>query len=278
MSYKTILLHVDDAPSFKERMNVAAQLAQRHTAHLIGLAPTSVAILPIGDYMGGSTQLMAQIQSQLDETAQRAIESFEQTCRRMGLDSWEARLMKDSPVDSMLTSARYSDLIIVGQPGDGGGTDAAGAGFLEQVLLGAGRPVLMLPSRGSVQKVGERAIIAWDASREAARAVTDALPLLIAAHEVEVAVVNPNKARGQHGQEPGADVALFLARHGVKATVKQLVTNIDVANTLLSHIADTSADLLVMGGYGHSRVREWVLGGVTRTILGSMTVPVLMAH
>ncbi len=278
MTYKTILMHVDGAPSFKTRMEVAAKLAQRFQAHLIGLAPSGIAILPVGDYMGGSAPLMAQIQAQLDSAASSASADFDRQCKQLGIDAAEPRLMQSGPVDSMLVSARYVDLVLLGQPGDDRDPNAVGTGFVEQVLLGAGRPVLLIPSRGTPRSVGENIVVAWDASREAARAVTDALPFLNGAKRVEIAVVNAKKSYGLHGQEPGADIALFLARHGVAAEVKQLVTSIDVANTLLSHIADCGADMLVMGGYGHSRVREWVLGGVTRTILETMTVPVLMAH
>lgn len=278
MTYKTLLMHVDGAPSFDERFEVAARLAKRHDAHLVGLAPTGIAMLPVGDYMGGSAALMTQVQAQLDESANAAAKRFESLCQSHGVASHEVRLVKDSAVEAMLVHARYADLIVLSQAGDGGDMNTVGTGFIEQVLLGAGRPVLLIPSVGKVNTLGERIVLAWDASREAARAATDAMPLLVAASNVEVAVVNAGKSRGAHGQEPGADFALFLARHGARAEVRHLVSSIDVANTLLSHLVDSGADMLVMGGYGHSRVREWVLGGVTRTILGTMTAPVLMAH
>jgi len=122
-------------------------------------------------------------------------------------------------------------------------------------------------------------MIAWDAGRESARAVSDALPLLKRAKAVEVAVFNPERRRRDHGEQPGADVSLYLARHGVKVTVaQQSGADFEVGAQVLSRAADTAADLIVMGAYGHSRVRELVLGGVTRTILESMTVPVLMSH
>ncbi len=122
-------------------------------------------------------------------------------------------------------------------------------------------------------------MVAWDASREAARAVSDALPILERASSVAVVSVNPRSRDFGHGDVPGADIALHLARHGVKVDVQRIETrDLDVGNALLSHVASESADLLVMGGYGHSRLREMVLGGATRTILGEMTVPVLMSH
>jgi nucleotide-binding universal stress UspA family protein len=139
--------------------------------------------------------------------------------------------------------------------------------------------VLFHPYAGDFPTVGKRVLIAWDAGREAARAASDALPLLRRADAVEVAVFDPQRARRNHGAQPGADIALFLARHGVKVSVHtQSGAGYDVGAQILSRAADTSADLIVMGAYGHARVRELVLGGVTRTVLEAMTVPVLMSH
>ncbi len=122
-------------------------------------------------------------------------------------------------------------------------------------------------------------MVAWNASREAARAVRDAMPLLEQSQSVDLVTFRPKSSQGAHGELPGADIALHLTRHGINVDVQQLGgTDIDVGNALLSHVADRGSDLLVMGGYGHSRLREFVLGGATRTILSSMTVPVLMAH
>ena len=180
--------------------------------------------------------------------------------------------------DAVATNARYADLAILGQhdPDDA----ASGPRYLpEEVMLGCGRPVLIVPYIGPAATFGERVIVAWDASREAARAVNDALPLLRRAKQVGVVSVNPRPWPFAHGEEPGADIGLHLARHGVKVEVQRIEgRDIDTANAILSHVADQSADLLVMGGYGHSRLRELVLGGVTRTILTEMTVPVLMSH
>ena len=137
----------------------------------------------------------------------------------------------------------------------------------------------MIPYIGPAPTLGQRVTVAWDASREAARAVNDALPLLVRAQAVDVVTVNPSDSPFGHGEDPGADIALHLARHDIQVEVRRIETrDLDVANTVLSHIADRGSDLVVMGAYGHSRLRELVLGGVTRTILRDMTVPVLMAH
>ena len=143
--------------------------------------------------------------------------------------------------------------------------------------MAAGRPALVVPYIGAGKTIGARPMVAWDGGREAARAVNDAMPMLERAKSVVVLTVNPKKR--DHGQEPGADIALHLARHGIKVEAQHLeVRDMSVADTILSRMADQGIDLLVMGAYGHSRIREWVMGGTTRQIFANMTVPVLMSH
>ena len=147
----------------------------------------------------------------------------------------------------------------------------------EAALFESGRPVLIVPY---IQKAGlklDRVMVCWDGSRNAARAIADALPFLARAKAVEVVTVTGEPAKSS--DIPAADIAHHLARHGLKVEVERIVAeDIDVASVILSHAADTGTDLIVMGGYGHSRVREFVLGGATRGILTAMTVPVLMSH
>ena len=171
--------------------------------------------------------------------------------------------------------ARRFDLSVVGQPEpDKPGPDDL---IVEAALFESGRPVLVVPY---IQRTGlqlDRVMVGWDGSRNAARAVADAMPLLVRAKTTEVVIVTGEPAKSD--EIPGADIAHHLARHGAKVEVKQIVAiDTDVANTILSHAADSSADLLVMGGYGHSRLREFILGGATRGILAAMTVPTLMSH
>ena len=149
--------------------------------------------------------------------------------------------------------------------------------IVEGALFASGRPVVVVPY---IQKTGlklDRVMVCWDASRTAARAIADAMPLLARAKAIDVVIVASERPKSD--EIPGADIGQHLARHGLKVEVKRIVaTDTDVANTILSHAADTSADFIVMGGYGHSRLREFILGGATRGILSSMTVPVLMSH
>jgi nucleotide-binding universal stress UspA family protein len=170
--------------------------------------------------------------------------------------------------------ARCFDLIVLEQPEPG--QSAYAGGMIGSLLSGSGRPVLVAPYIQKDPASFERIVVAWDASASAARALGDALPILKRAGAVEiVTVANKNIDRDLPG---GADVARHLARHGVDATFAETPGEIDAGNMLLSYIADSGAKLMVTGGYGHSRLSETVLGGVTRTLLESMTIPLFMSH
>jgi nucleotide-binding universal stress UspA family protein len=146
------------------------------------------------------------------------------------------------------------------------------------MVVNSGRPILVVPHNGETTSLGEHSVIAWDGSREAARAVTDAIPLLKLSKLVQVLIINPQRQGDAHGEEPGADIALFLSRHGIKIEVATRFGGHSTGATILTACKELGADLLVMGGYGHSRFREMIMGGTTRTILERMTIPVLMSH
>jgi nucleotide-binding universal stress UspA family protein len=279
MSYKDLLVHVDDTRSCPARVQAAVDLAVAHEAHLIGVyivaEPSPAAF--VSGYV--PPDLMDTLQQHARERAEAALARFTEVASRNQI-SYETRIdrvLYTAVADALSTNARYADLAIVGQADP---DDAEGPSYLpEEVTLASGRPTLVIPYIGPAKTLGQRVTVAWNASREAARAVNDALPLLERAQGVGVVAVNPSDAPFGHGEEPGADIALHLARHGIEVEVQRIeARDLDVANTILSHIADRGSDLLVMGAYGHSRLRELVLGGVTRTILREMTVPVLMAH
>ncbi len=276
MSYKTILVHIDSAKRCPVRLELAIRLARRFDAHLIGLhalAPFE----PPGYVMAemGPAIMEAQQAVAAGETAKTEKEFARQTSSA-GLRSVEWRTAVDDLVEAVSLHARYADLVVIGQS-EGGEEARVPTEFPAQLVVAAGRPVLIVPSAGSFSTLGKRVLVAWNASREASRAVTDAIPLLQQAENVHVMAINPKAA--EHGAVPGADIGLYLARHGVKVEIKtDHGAEIDIGNELLSRASDLDVDLIVMGGYGHSRLQEWVLGGATRTILDSMTVPVLMSH
>jgi nucleotide-binding universal stress UspA family protein len=278
MPYKTILVHVDNGARAPVRIGVAGALARRSDAHLIGLHALTVVKLP------GYARVAVEGGARLDEyqaklaaeAARSAKQVFERGTNAAGIATSEWRESRDDAAEAVPLHARYADLVVVGQPNEGD-TSGVEPDFPERLLLAAGRPLLLVPYAGNFGDVGKRVLVAWNASREAARAVTDAIPLLREAQSVQVIAFNPVGA--PHGAVPGADIGLYLARHGIKVTVsQQTADDVDVGNQLLSRAADLDIDLIVMGGYGHSRLKELVLGGVTRTILQSMTVPVLMSH
>ncbi len=179
---------------------------------------------------------------------------------------------------SEAAAAQQEVLIVVGQH-DPDQQVPTPSDLPETVALATGRPTLVVPHIGAQKSLGKTILLCWNASRESARAASDALPLLSAAEKVVVLVIDPRSSPTGHGAEPGADVAAWLARHGVKVTVQRdVAADTDVGSVILSRAADHDADLIVMGIYGHSRMREMVLGGASRTLMASMTVPVLMAH
>jgi nucleotide-binding universal stress UspA family protein len=279
MAYKDLLVHVDDTRSCPGRLQAAVDLAVAHEAHLTGvyiIADPSPAAF-VNGY--APPDLLEMLQQRARERAEAALARFTEIASRNQI-SFETRIdrvLYTAIADALATNARYADLAIVGQADP---DDAETPSYLpEEATLASGRPSLVIPYIGPPPTLGQRVTVAWNASREAARAVNDALPILERASAVDVVTVNPSDAPFGDGEEPGADIALHLARHGIKVEVRRIETrDLDIANTILSHIADRDSDLLVMGAYGHSRLRELVLGGVTRTILRDMTVPVLMAH
>lgn len=176
--------------------------------------------------------------------------------------------------------SRYADLIIAGQDNPDDPESYVADHFRENLIMTAGLPVLMVPYAGTFPTVGTHALIAWDASREATRALHDALPFLKRATKATVITIGETKGEPLRGRIPGSDIAAVIARHGVNVEVSDLgaADRQSVGDLLLSQASDLGADLIIMGGYGHARWHEFVMGGATRTVLKSMTVPVLMSH
>ena len=274
MSYKTILVHVDQSRHAPERIKIAAKMAIAENAHLIGTAMTGISRFI---YQDSAIFLPIQIDSLIEE-AKQALRQFEAIAAQAGVLSYETRLIDDDPEGGLSLQTRYSDLVVIGQT-DPDDTDFRVISDLpEYVMLNAARPVLVIPYIDGFDRIGANVLIAWNGSIEATRAVANAIPLLKRAENVAVAVFNPSAQYNLHGEQPGADIALYLARHNIKVDVVQETGTLDVGNALLSMAADKGADLIVAGGYGHTRFREVLLGGVTHTLLRTMTIPVLMSH
>jgi nucleotide-binding universal stress UspA family protein len=280
MSYRSILVHLDSGRQTAHRVATAAALALQYDAHLIGLAPVGWSLVPSEATPAfGLAAYQEAAMRELREQAHACITSFEQQVTRLGITTFESRIEKGYAENAVSLAARYCDLTVVSQVDPDGPTPAA-ALLPQDVLLQSGRPLMVLPCVGDwTIAPASRVLVGWNASREAARAMHDALPLLKAATRVEVVVFEtPDDVDLHHGEVPGADIGLWLARHGVTVDVRYIPAKVATGEALLSHAADMAADLIVAGGYGHSRFREAVLGGVTRTLLRSSPVPVLLSH
>lgn len=284
MAFKDILVHLDSGARCKTRMAAALTLARRFESHLTG---TYVLDIPAPEFFYGASmpfmgagpeQVIERMRNEAVNTAAPVEEAFRSGLAREGVPG-DWRLVEGSLPETVALHARYADLAVVAQPNpyepnDGGQRDVA-----VTVVMTAGRPVLVVPFAGEFETIGERVLVAWNATRESARAVNDALPLLQQAKLVTVLAVNPRHGIHGHGDVPAADIALHLARHGVKAEAAHTVaTDIPEGEALLSYAADVGVDLIVAGAYGHSRAREVVFGGVTRTLLNEMTVPAFLSH
>ncbi|MDZ7839307.1 MAG: universal stress protein [Gammaproteobacteria bacterium] len=278
MALKDLLVYVDDSKANAARVDAAVRLAADNDAHLTGLyiAPDQSMTTVYTEAHIPSEILEAQRQAAV-ERAGEARKLFEAAAGKAGLSS-EWRFVEGDFVRAVSLHARYTDLLIIGQSNPSDELSVT-RGAVEQILLDVGRPVLVIPYIGAPQAMGERVLVAWNASREAMRAVHDAMPLLERAKAVRVLSINPQRGPSGEGEVPGADISHHLARHNVKAEAVHVeAEDIAVGEVLLSRAADQQADLIVMGAYGHSRYRELILGGATRSLLEAMTIPVLMSH
>jgi nucleotide-binding universal stress UspA family protein len=278
MAYKNLLVHIDDSKVCAARLEAAIALARAHDSHLTGLYIAADPLLPGNLGAEVPAKFLDALQAQLAERIEAARTGFTAAVERAGLtaDCRTTHCSSSRVAEVIALHARYADLVVLGQP-EPEGQREVDAQVPENVVLAAGRPALVVPYIGAGESFGARVMVAWDGGREAARAVNDALPLLERADSVVVLVINPR--RGEHGEQPGADIALHLARHGISVEAQHLeAEDLSVGDALLSRLADQDIDLLVMGAYGHSRLRELVLGGVTRQIFQQMTVPVFMSH
>jgi nucleotide-binding universal stress UspA family protein len=278
MSYRTIVVHADRAANAEARIALAAAIASREEAHLVGAAMTGMPrSMLAGRSYEGSGVFLADYLRRAEERVQLALEQFKAMADRLGVQTFEARSSNDDEYAGLCMQARYADLVVLGQAAAAEDNEGSLLPDLpDYVLLNCGRPVLLVPRTGRFPTIGKRVMVAWNGSVEAAKAVTAALPLLRGAEQVTLAVLG--NSADTLGESPGADIALYLARHGVNVEVLRRPEAADPGKAILSLAADFNVDLLVMGAYGHSRFREMMLGGATRTILATTTLPVLMAH
>jgi nucleotide-binding universal stress UspA family protein len=275
---KDILVHVDGGPAAARRVEAAAVLAEAGEGHLVGLHVTSGAEdLPWIE--GYATEMVIRYATERAEAERiRARDAFDrQIAGRAITHEWrEATGLADRAV---ALHGRTADLIVLGQSEPATATFGPAPAVAEHVPLSAGRPCLVLPYAGHWPTLGRRVLVAWDGGREAARAVHDALPLLRRAEQVTIVTIGDRLQGGGTAAQGAAALGAHLTRHGLAVEVRHDGGgSIGVPDLLLSLASDLSADLMVMGAYGHNRLRDLIMGGVTRAILDHMTLPVLMSH
>jgi nucleotide-binding universal stress UspA family protein len=281
MTYRSLLVLLDQDPLCPARTQVAIELARRHDCHLVGVAPTGLIDLPMSaEVVVAQAEFSALAWDALRDQAERATDRFRDACRAGGIKSFEAVIDEAEKAPSLVRHAHCSDLTILSQADPGNPGRRLDQGLVEQVVLYSARPTLVLPYAGRFETLGTNVMVAWDDSREAARALSDALPLLRTAGSVQVVCWNESDSGTDDKAMRSrlAAVCQWLMWQGVSAEARVETTLVGVADAMLSRAADLGTDLIVMGAYGHSRLTERMLGGATRGLLRSMTVPVLMSH
>lgn len=280
MEIKDIVVHADSSERTAERIQLATRMAADNDAHLTGVFaipdPYTPALMA-GGYV--PSDIFDQFRQEAIEDSEKAKELFLKITDAGGVHS-EWRTEEGTASTVVARHARYSDISVVGKGDYDEPVKYPHAELPADLMMTSGRPVLVVPNAGHFEMVGKRILVCWNASREATRAVNDAMPFLQTAEKVTVLAVNPHKASGgDHGDTPSADISLHLARHGVNAEAASTVASgIDVADTILARASDLGVDMIVSGAYGHSRTREWVFGGVTESLLRNTTVPTLLSH
>jgi nucleotide-binding universal stress UspA family protein len=271
---KSILLYLADDARKQVRLELALKLATQHEATITGVAVIPTLMFTSYAMVQVSGDIIEQLRQEAQKQADDLIAWCNAACAKQGVIA-HCRAEEGDPVRVLAAASRTADVVIIPQPDPSAAGNIDDERLAAELPLTAACPAIVVPYAGKFGIVGRRVLVAWNDTRESARAVHDALPLLKRAEAVTVLSVNAPKDQ----QIPGGEIAAYLAHHGVKAEASRTVAaDIDIANALVSSITDYAADLLVMGAWGHSRLREFALGGATRGVLKQMTVPVFMSH
>lgn len=280
MAYKTILMHCNDRRAIRSLLAPAVYLAEKFQAHLTGLSVVPPVHVVAAGVPGGVPVVLDEHCKiyRKDNPAMR--QAFEEALQGRGfVGQWlEEEAGAYSVADAVLRRSRAADLVVASQA-DPDWPNSDQLDIADRLAVESGRPVLIVPRTGAFAPLGTRVVVAWNATREAARAVFDAMPILQQAEFVKVVWVNPQSEDDGIDALPAIDICETLSRHGVRCeAMDEMKPRAGVGPTLLGCIADAKADLLVMGCYGHARLREFVFGGASRHVLENMTTPVLMSH
>ncbi|HEY7764323.1 MAG TPA: universal stress protein [Aestuariivirgaceae bacterium] len=280
MPYKTIIVTLNELKAIESVLNVSVDLATTFEAHLTGLyvIPGPALYPAMGPY--ASPEMIDVVTGHFEERSKEIRNKVELMVKPAGIPfEWRELRSVDPDISSTVSEeSRTADLIVLSEP-DPNSSMGVERDFVVNVVIDSGRPVLILPHTGRPQLKLEQIICGYNGSRESARAIHDALPLLKLASDVRVVWVDPSKTPHSAGTLPGADMAVSLSRHGVHATAEAMPTSgEDAGEALFTRAQDIGASLIVMGAYGHSRLREYIFGGATRSALSQMRVPLLMSH
>jgi nucleotide-binding universal stress UspA family protein len=275
MTIKTILVHITNDEHGARNLDVACTLAERHEAHVVGLHVTTIDVIPTYDspYVQVPLEIL-EFKREVDEKNARAAKAIFDAGLAKTSCSGEWRVATGETALELAHQSRYADLTVVSNL-DPNKAPISVATLPADLVLASGLPILAVPAVKPGKTIGKRILVAWNASPEAGRAVHDAMPLLSEADSVLVLVVG----KAQPDRLLGADIATHLSRHDVKAEVEQVeAVTTSVEEIILSAAKAHGSDLVVAGAWGHSRLREWVLGGVTRYLVANATVPLFLSH
>ena len=279
MAYKTILVHLDQKERALSRIRIAANLAKAEEGCLVGTAMIGISTLTFREaHISERDPALAAHLKFLTERAEGVVADFVQEAQAMGVLSYEGRVVDDEAGYGISMQARYSDLVVIGQTDVNAKSSIVPPDFPEFALVHTGRPVLLVPHNYQKETAGSKVLIAWNASREVRRAVTDAIPFLKRAEVVDVVMFNAETEPDMRDESSATDLAIYLARHDVNVNILQKQEAKNVGQAMLDVAAKQGSDLLVLGAYGQTRFRQFLLGGVTRTILSESPLPVLMSH
>jgi nucleotide-binding universal stress UspA family protein len=279
MEYKNLLVYLDQGASNKERVNTAIAIAKVHEAQLTGVVVNALPASSILQKLGFGKGEALMEQQRVD--AEEIIEHFKQMTEQEGVqaDTRIIECVEGRAAEKLARMARIFDLSIMRQANPDKPNSAFISELSEEVMLSSGRPVFFIPYVGAHNIPCRRGLIAWDGSKSATRAVHDALPLLKMMEKVIILIVDADKIEHYAASQPGEELSRHLSIHGVNNEISRVLkAEVSTSTIILNELSDSGADILIMGGYGTPKLREVMLGGVTRTLFECMTVPVFMSH
>jgi len=276
---KRIALHVEKDSGCKARTLAAAGLARQFEAELVGVYVGDMPLQYFADGVTVPDNVYRMLLRDYDEARRQAQDEFLAQARHAGVPA-QWRAPEGNPADVLAVHARCTDLLVISQAGEQLSDSVIAPHLTASIIMTSGRPVLVVPNAGEFPRIGRRILFCWDHGREAARALADAAPFLTRAESVVALTLDPSSVELRRRQTVEGDLQAYFLAHGYAAPKVETrdTQGVGMGNSILNAAADHGCDLIVMGLYGHSRAREWVMGGASRTMLASMTAPVLFSH